>query len=868
MRRTTKTRAVAVATSAVLALGLSPALTATAAPGAGGDAGGGGTGDDTTGSLYADLIKILRDVHGVPILKTFDVVGEDGTTTELCVQPVSDVLLPGMTEADAVVNPADGRTVYLVPLLGETLVDGVVDPAAEEEEEEEVEACDPDPAYAMYVSEAELERLNMARQPAENMDRHLAEVTAALEVAESVTLDGAGRITIDGIPVDAAPKHSAIFRSLVESGTIPGLDAVPAAVGELDAWELAAAAVGTATGKSVPITIDAIAYYNRIVQVPSLYEPSDTWQMSFFETDPTTGEQFVDYSAFTYDREAMYTGCATWLDVPTLTWQVSPVLEAVDFLDLPPIAAEDGTLTDIAAFAQMADDVRSVINYLHENEVVAGFFLDPVFENSCDEQAAALVNPATTWGPVPDDLIQTVTTSTTASAYMPWDGTALASAALRITVAATDTGAALTAADQVELLLGPAAEPVTFTVQDGALVGQWAPAEGLALAPGDRFTADATLTVGASAPVGAYALTLELVDLATGEPVATDVALTQVHDDTPTVLWADIDGYAAQATFIPATARVVNPVTQPALEGADIRITVDALEDFTATTQVAAWSEAVPATFTLVEGNLVALWPLPTLEPGYDALLTWYLNVAAGAPLGDYLITLDLLADDGTVLSTDQVGTQIIEATEHKPDTGGGGGGGDGDGDGDGDVVFVDVTEGNLFYDEIMWLADTGLSTGWVTEDGTYFRPTSPLSREAMAAFIYRYSETTWTPTDGRQTFSDVPPGHPFYTEIEWMAEEGLADGYADGSYGAVLPVSRQAMAAFLNRLAGATDYVPSGTPAFSDVGVEHPFYVEIEWMEEVGLANGYDDGTFRGAETLSRQASAAFLYRFDSLSD
>ena len=128
MRRTTKTRVVAVATSAVLALGLSPALTAAAAPGGGGHAGGGGSGgdgsgDDTTGSLYADLVKILRDVHGVPILATYDVVGEDGTTTELCVQPVSDVLLPGMTEADAVENPADGRTVYLVPLLGEGLVD-------------------------------------------------------------------------------------------------------------------------------------------------------------------------------------------------------------------------------------------------------------------------------------------------------------------------------------------------------------------------------------------------------------------------------------------------------------------------------------------------------------------------------------------------------------------------------------------------------------------------------------------------------------------------------------------------------------------------------------------------------------------------
>ena len=540
----------------------------------------------------------------------------------------------------------------------------------------------------------------------------------------------------------------------------------------------------------MPISIDAITYYNRIVKVPDLYVPSDTWQMGFLETTPTTGERFVDYSGFTYDREAMFPGCSTWLDVATLTWKVSPVLEAVDFLDLPPIAGEDGTLTDIAAFAQMADDVRSVINYLHENDVVAGFSIDPVFENSCDEQAAALVNPATTWGPVPEDLIQTVTTSTTAAAYMPWAGTPVASAALRFTVAATDAGAAFTAADQVQLLLGPTAEPVTLTVEGGALVGQWAPSEGLALPAGARVTTDVTLTVGASAPVGAYALTLDLVDLvdlATGEPVATDVALTQVHDDTPTVLWTDIDGYAAQATFVPATARVVNPVTQPALAGADLRITVDALTDFTAAGQVAAWSEAVPATFTLVEGNLVALWPLPALEPGYDALITWYLNVAAGAPLGDYVITLDLLADGGTVLGTDVVGTQIIAPSEHGGDGGGGdGGGGDGDG---GDGAVLPLTPARLADTTDGWVAADGLfeGDGMVAAGGTLTvdvagRAGVPADAEAAVLNVTIADATGVGYATVYPCGADVPTSSLNYTRGSTVANEVIAQLAADGT--------------------------------------------------------------------------------------
>ena len=35
-----------------------------------------------------------------------------------------------------------------------------------------------------------------------------------------------------------------------------------------------------------------------------------------------TGEQFVDYSGFTYNRAQTFNGSVTWLDVPTLTWKV------------------------------------------------------------------------------------------------------------------------------------------------------------------------------------------------------------------------------------------------------------------------------------------------------------------------------------------------------------------------------------------------------------------------------------------------------------------------------------------------------------------------------------------------------------------
>lgn len=51
--------------------------------------------------------------------------------------------------------------------------------------------------------------------------------------------------------------------------------------------------------------------------------------------------------------------------------------------------------------------------------------------------------------------------------------------------------------------------------------------------------------------------------------------------------------------------------------------------------------------------------------------------------------------------------------------------------------------------------------------------------------------------------FSDVPTSHPFHDDISWMAATGISEGFADGTYRPGEPVTRQAMAAFMRRLAG-----------------------------------------------------------------
>ncbi|WP_298462366.1 endo-1,4-beta-xylanase [uncultured Cellulomonas sp.] len=174
---------------------------------------------------------------------------------------------------------------------------------------------------------------------------------------------------------------------------------------------------------------------------------------------------------------------------------------------------------------------------------------------------------------------------------------------------------------------------------------------------------------------------------------------------------------------------------------------------------------------------------------------------------------------------------------------------------------FADVTPDHVFYPDIRWMAERGLTTGTLVGDQRFFYPTAALSRQAMAAFMYRYSGEEYTPEEGQQSFSDVGPDDQFYVAIEWMHANDLANGYADGTYRPTAPVSRQAMAAFLYRLADSPE---ADAPEFSDVPADHQFATAIGWLEDARITEGYPDNTFRPTAPITRQAIAAFMHRFD----
>lgn len=126
--------------------------------------------------------------------------------------------------------------------------------------------------------------------------------------------------------------------------------------------------------------------------------------------------------------------------------------------------------------------------------------------------------------------------------------------------------------------------------------------------------------------------------------------------------------------------------------------------------------------------------------------------------------------------------------------------------------TFRDVSTSNQFYKQIEWLASVGITTGWDVAGTKEFRPLNPVNRDAMAAFLYRFSVLegfpAYTPAPGAETFVDVPVGMTHYAAMMWMKDSGISTGWAaaDGrEYRPLTPVARDALAAFVFRYTDRT---------------------------------------------------------------
>ena len=188
---------------------------------------------------------------------------------------------------------------------------------------------------------------------------------------------------------------------------------------------------------------------------------------------------------------------------------------------------------------------------------------------------------------------------------------------------------------------------------------------------------------------------------------------------------------------------------------------------------------------------------------------------------------------------------------------------------------FADVPAGSAFATQVDWMWMNNISTG--TNNDPYaplYKPLDAVSRQAMAAFLYRLSvDTAFTPP-AEPTFADVPTTSPFYLQVEWMAAKGISTGTVQPTGKPLFKptdvVTRVAMALFLARYAHIDVLTPPATPRFADVATSEFGAAAINWLWSSGISTGTAQSAglplFKPLDPVSRQAMAAFLYRLAHL--
>lgn len=164
---------------------------------------------------------------------------------------------------------------------------------------------------------------------------------------------------------------------------------------------------------------------------------------------------------------------------------------------------------------------------------------------------------------------------------------------------------------------------------------------------------------------------------------------------------------------------------------------------------------------------------------------------------------------------------------------------------------FSDVTPETPHYREILWLASTGISTGWQETDGTTtFRGMSPVVRQDMAAFLHRLADQQKAdPKLGTAlNFRDVNETTPHHDDITWLSRTGVTEGWVESNgtrtFRGMNAVVRQDMAAFLHRMSVKVLGVP-------DLPVEEETTVEPLHVEGARLVNAQGETKqLRGVST------------------
>lgn len=115
--------------------------------------------------------------------------------------------------------------------------------------------------------------------------------------------------------------------------------------------------------------------------------------------------------------------------------------------------------------------------------------------------------------------------------------------------------------------------------------------------------------------------------------------------------------------------------------------------------------------------------------------------------------------------------------------------------------------------------------------------------------------------TEAAQVFPDVPTTHGHFETINELAERNIVQGFPDGTFKPGQAVTRGQAAKMIAGILGL-DTVNVENPNFKDIKTSFQYYGAIAALVDEGIIDGYEDGTYRPDATLTRGHMAKILTR------
>lgn len=178
-----------------------------------------------------------------------------------------------------------------------------------------------------------------------------------------------------------------------------------------------------------------------------------------------------------------------------------------------------------------------------------------------------------------------------------------------------------------------------------------------------------------------------------------------------------------------------------------------------------------------------------------------------------------------------------------------------------GALPFTDVAQGDWFRDAVAYVYQAGLMNG---TDQTLFSPDDTTTRGMIVTILHRYEGS---PTAGGSAFQDVAPGAYYAVPVAWAAANGVVNGIEPTQFGPNLAITREQMAAILYRYAQQKGLNASGRAdlsAYADAGQVSAYAVDaMAWAVHTGLITGVNSYTLQPGGFATRAQVATILMRF-----